>query len=62
LAGGSCNSRDTSFQGGNTFFEDIDSRVHNTTVDVAELLEPEEACAMGRVIEGVGLVTTERQL
>lgn len=53
LAGGGSNGGNTTFQGGNTLLEDIDCGVHNSAVEVAELLEAEEPRAVGRVIEDV---------
>lgn len=53
LAGGGSDGSNTTFQGCNTLLEDIDCGVHDSAVDVAELLEAEEPRAVGRVIEDV---------
>lgn len=53
LTGGGSNGGNTTFQGCNTLLEDIDCGVHDSAVDVAELLEAEEPRAVGRVIEDV---------
>jgi hypothetical protein len=46
---------DAAFQRRNALLEDCDRRVADPAVDVAEFLEPEEARAVGRVVECEGL-------
>jgi hypothetical protein len=36
--------------------------IHNPAVDVTEFLEAEEPCAMGRIIECVGLLATRESV
>ena len=55
LAGGGGNGGDTTFEGSDPFLENVHRGVHYPGVDVAELFEPKEACAMGRVVEDEGL-------
>jgi len=51
LARGGGHSGDTTFECGDTFLEDVNSGVHYPGVDVAKFFKPEEAGAMGGVVE-----------
>lgn len=53
LARGGSNGSNTTFQSCNALLEDVDCRVHDSAVDVAELLEAEEPRAVGRIIEHI---------
>ena len=44
LSGGERERTDAPFERGDALFEDICRRVHDSGVDVAELLQPEQAC------------------
>jgi hypothetical protein len=46
---------DAAFQRRNALLEDSDRRIADPAVDVAEFFEPEEARAVGRVVECEGL-------
>ena len=54
LTGGGGQSGDAAFECCDALLEDVDRRVHDAGVDVAELFEAEQPRAVRRVIEGVG--------
>src|SRR5262249_9722139 len=51
LTGGQCQGSNTGFQRGEAFLEHVVGRVHDTRVDVAELLEREQILRMLSVAE-----------
>jgi hypothetical protein len=53
LARGGCYGGNTAFEGCDTLLKDVNSRVPDSAVDVAELLEAEEPCAVSRVVEDI---------
>lgn len=55
-AGGGGNGSNTTLEGGDSLLEYIDGGVHDSGVDVAKLLEAEEAGTVSRVIENVALL------
>ena len=54
LAGGDGEGGHTTFERGDPFFEDVRSGIHDPRINVAKLLQSEEAGAVIRILEGVG--------